>query len=177
MLPGEKDISAFKKETKKQARIFGTQKDAWRSGCAEAKTQKRPETFNARVRKRLDPKAKLLKIQSIRLNDDFRAVFKAGKRIKGSFLNLWILNSPQALSETPPKLGIIVSRKTSALATTRNLWKRRIREAFRKNQQSLARGRMFLVQARHREQVPSFQMIESEIFKLLELLNKGEKNG
>ncbi len=109
--------------------------------------------------------------QRIRSRRIFQILFKRGKLAKGTFLNLWSLKDPEILvsaqSDQAPQLGVIVSRKVSVRATKRNLWKRRIREAFRRQQSEIKRGTAILIQARSKDPVPAFRDIEIELRALL----------
>ena len=78
---------------------------------------------------------------------------------------MWALIETQELR---PRIGIIVSKKTNKSAVARNLWKRRIREAFRKNQSVIKPGVSVLVQSRKREcSAPAYKEIELDIMELL----------
>ncbi len=103
----------------------------------------------------------------------FRIVFEKGKRSKGRVINLWVCETAQ-LGETQksekPKLGVIVSRKTDLRATRRNLWKRRIREVFRKEQHQMREGITVLVQSKKQNAVPSYEDISKEMKHLLAAL-------
>ena len=112
--------------------------------------------------------------QRIKKDTAFQKVFTRGDFAKGLFLNLWVLIEPQ---ESRPRIGIIVSKKTNKSAAARNLWKRRIREAFRKNQSDVKPGASVLVQSRKREsKAPSYQEIESDMMELL-VKTKAVKRG
>lgn len=67
----------------------------------------------------------------------------------------------------PPALGMMVSRKTHLRANKRNLWKRRIREAFRIHQREIKNGLYILVQSRLQSEAPDFKTIEKEFLDLL----------
>lgn len=61
----------------------------------------------------------------------------------------------------------MVSRKTAAKAVERNLWKRRIREAFRKMQSALLPETAVLIQAQKGGKVPVLREISEELGELL----------
>jgi len=63
-------------------------------------------------------------------------------------------------------LGIIVSRKTDTRAVGRNVWKRRVREIFRKNQALLHPEAVCLVKVRAIQKQPSSQDMEQDLMKL-----------
>ena len=106
--------------------------------------------------------------QRIRGRRDFQAVFKHGFLAKGKVLRLWCYER-QGYSAKPqqPQIGIVVSRKTSALSTDRNLWKRRIREAFRRIQNQIKMNTKIVVRSAHQKRVPSYENIHSELKLLL----------
>jgi len=64
-------------------------------------------------------------------------VKKNGKRLKDHFFWMQLMKTEE--SDDYPKLGIIASRRFGG-AILRNRAKRRIREAFRRNQSSFRRG-------------------------------------
>lgn len=83
---------------------------------------------------------------------------------------VWVYKNPcqePERQEDLPKLGIRITRKAEPLATKRNLWKRRIREIFRKNQAQMKPGFQVLVQARKQASVPSYEVLENELMRLL----------
>lgn len=91
-------------------------------------------------------------------------IYQKGKFLKGSLLHLWVLRE----EAKPEKKAVViaVSRKVSLKAVVRNRWRRLIREAFRKNQQTLSNG-SFLIQARAVKRIPQYNEIESELQKLI----------
>ncbi len=92
---------------------------------------------------------KLSRAQRIRHANAFRAVFKNGRLLKGRRINLWVYRDTQnGERKELPRLGVIVSRKAARTAVKRNLWKRRIREVFRKNQQQLSLNLLLLIQVK-----------------------------
>jgi ribonuclease P protein component len=109
--------------------------------------------------------------QRIRKRRVFDTLFKKGRFFRGKFLRAWILKNPEGAKqrEIKPQMGVIVSRKTDLRATKRNLWKRRIREAFRKNQAKIKNNMAILIQAtRNPLAIPSIEMIQTELLELLE---------
>ena len=81
--------------------------------------------------------------------------------VKGKILRVWVLAGP-----AKPQLGLIVSRKAEARASARNLWKRRVREAFRRNQDKI-KPAVILVQALKVPKIPAYAEIETELIALL----------
>jgi ribonuclease P protein component len=110
--------------------------------------------------------------QRIRSASEFQAIHRHGKFARGRFINLWsyrgrrgkALESESAL----PVFGVIVSRKVNRRASSRNLWKRRLREIFRKHQHRLRRGTAFLVQAKACDKIPAFSELETELLSLFD---------
>ncbi len=103
----------------------------------------------------------------------FRIMFEKGKGRKGCLINLWVCETSQfeeMEKSEKPKLGVIVSRKTDLRATRRNLWKRRIREAFRRQQHQMRQGIAILVQSKKQSAVPSYEDISKEMKHLLAAL-------
>ncbi len=111
---------------------------------------------------------RLLPEQRIRKKLVFDAIFKQGRRVTGTYLNLWTYDGPEIKkSSHRPQIAIMVSRKVSLRANQRNLWKRRIREAFRRQQGEWKQGAAFLFQARPLKKVPLYSEIKEEVFKLI----------
>lgn len=85
-------------------------------------------------------------------------------------MRLWVCEDPEDKGDpaAKPQLGIIVSRKTDKRAVKRNLWKRRIRECFRKNQAKVKNNTAVLIQAaKSPAKMPSYQAIQTELFELM----------
>ncbi len=107
--------------------------------------------------------------QRIKKKKEFDFLFKFGRSAKGKFFTLWASdkNLPSAArSSRLPKIAVSVSRQVDSRAVGRNLWKRRIREAFRRNQEKVAEGTAALVKVR-RVEIPVYQEIEKELIFLL----------
>ena len=101
--------------------------------------------------------------QRIRKKQEFQNLFKKGKFARGKLLNLWVARDA---ARTAPAIGITVSRKTDSRATGRNLWKRRIREAFRRTQNRLKENLSFLFQSRLQEKTPAYAEILEDMENL-----------
>ena len=109
--------------------------------------------------------------QRIRKRKAFQTLFKKGRFAKGEFLRIWVCEDPEELKNpaAKPQMGVIVSRKTDLLAVKRNLWKRRIREAFRRNQAKIKTNTAVLIQAsKSPARMPTYLMIQTELLDLLE---------
>ena len=90
--------------------------------------------------------------------------------MRGEFLRVWVYEDPEGKGnpDAKPQMGVIVSRKTDPRAVKRNLWKRRIRESFRKNQAKIKSNTAVLIQtAKNPAKIPSSQVIQMELFELL----------
>ncbi|MCB9799842.1 MAG: ribonuclease P protein component [Candidatus Omnitrophica bacterium] len=108
----------------------------------------------------------------------FKKTVREGQFARGFWINLWVIETARlisfrrtenkAIAQTGPCLGIVVSRKVNKRATVRNLWKRRIREVFRKNQTLIQNGHTLVIQAKIKERVPLYTELEKEIKKLYE---------
>ena len=109
--------------------------------------------------------------QRIRKRKVFQTLFKEGRFFKGKFLRLWVCEDPEAKKNPKAKaqMGVIVSKKTDLRAVKRNLWKRRIRESFRKNQAKIKNNTAILIQAaKGPAGMPSYIEIQTELLELLE---------
>jgi ribonuclease P protein component len=108
--------------------------------------------------------------QRIRHRKLVQILFKKGKCYKGNLLILWIYQGPE-IAKKPlgktPAVGIMVSRKVDLRASRRNLWKRRIREAFRRQRLVTESPVAILIQSRKQKGVPSYEAVESELGSLL----------
>jgi ribonuclease P protein component len=86
--------------------------------------------------------------------------------MRGKLLKVWLLPedlpNPQTL-----KLGVRVSRRVHLRAVKRNLWKRRIKEAYRMLQHEILPGRLILVDAQRQEKIPGYPEIKAELQKIL----------
>lgn len=109
--------------------------------------------------------------ERIRGRKDFQLIFKKGKCAKGGFLNLWVYEGPEvsgAGSKRLARLGIVVSRRVDLRAAKRNLWKRRIREAWRRKGLRPLGPMAVVIQAKKQGKAPSFQALTLELTSLLE---------
>ena len=109
--------------------------------------------------------------QRIRKHGVFQTLFKQGRFVRGEFLRIWVCEDLEGKGgpAAKPQLGIIVSRKTDTRAVKRNLWKRRIREAFRRNQAKIKTNTAVLIQAsKSPARMPTYLMIQTELLDLLE---------
>jgi len=103
--------------------------------------------------------------QRIRGRRFFQLIFKKGRFTKGSFLNVWFYQVEKGGSRKP-QIAMMVSRKAARRAVDRNLWRRRIRESFREEQERLKPGSAIIVQSRIFPTVPSYHAIRNEMKKV-----------
>lgn len=104
--------------------------------------------------------------QRIKKKAEFDFLFKSGKPVKGSFFILFAADKNLPKPFRLPKIAVSVSRQVDSRAVVRNLWKRRVREAFRRNQEKISPGTAVLVKVRQKE-TPPYQEIEKELLLLL----------
>lgn len=74
-----------------------------------------------------------------------------------------------------PMIAVMISRKVAQRANKRNLWKRRIKEAFRRNQKEIKRGVAVLIQGRKVNDPPPYREIEKELIYFLKKAKAWEK--
>ncbi len=115
--------------------------------------------------------------QRLRKKWAFDFLFKKGQFFRGKFLHLWVFHdAAQKFGEAQgPKVGWIVSRRTHLRANKRNLWKRRLREAFRRLQKNCDPRLVLMVQARGAQEVPSYEKIFEELRMLMKEANEKAK--
>ena len=131
---------------------------------------------------------RLLRTQRIKKPSSFTAAIRKGVFLRGILLNIWFIHQDEAglveqgikglaKKETSgrPAVGIMVSKKVHLRAVKRNLWKRRIREAYRRNQSQFKPGWALVIQARKQEKIPRYAEIEKELFRLCVRANVMEK--
>lgn len=78
----------------------------------------------------------MVKINSLKKENEFKRVFKIGDVFGNKAFVIYYLKN----EETENRLGIIVSKKVSKKAVVRNKIKRRIKEAYRHNEDSFSKG-------------------------------------
>lgn len=107
--------------------------------------------------------------QRIRKKREFQFLFDKGKSARGKFLTVWAVERVPA-APAAPQCGVMVSRKVDLRAIGRNLWKRRIREAFRRSQHLFQPRISVLVKAQSGMKTPQYREIEQEMLALLKKL-------
>lgn len=101
----------------------------------------------------------------LRRREDFAKVYAKGDRYRGKYLNLRVLIDLSDPSNT--KIGIVVSKKFSKLAVSRNRSKRQLRAIFRQLLSQLRGGLQIVVTANTVQSTPSYQEIWDDLHKLL----------
>lgn len=84
------------------------------------------------------------------LRADYRRAFAEGKSFPSRSFVGWILGMDGGAAPEPPKLGVVVSRRTFPLSVERNRAKRLMREAFRLSKGCVGDGAMVLLIGRRR---------------------------
>jgi len=106
--------------------------------------------------------------QRIQKKETFSRIFKTGKRHAEKNINLWVAEknklSPEGVKKEGPLLGISVSKKVKKNAAGRNLWKRRIREAFRAEKAHIEQNIAVFVQAKTSEAIPTVRELREQLF-------------
>jgi ribonuclease P protein component len=100
----------------------------------------------------------------LRRRDDFAKVYANGDRYRGKYLNLKILLDVNAEST---KIGIVVSKKVSKLAVSRNRFKRQLRAIFRQLLSQLKGGLQIVVTVIASQSKPSYQQLCDDLKNLL----------
>ncbi|NUN64422.1 ribonuclease P protein component [Pseudanabaena biceps] len=99
----------------------------------------------------------------LRRREDFAKIYANGDRFRGKYLNLKIL---VVQNEPNIKIGIVVSKKVSKLAVSRNRFKRQLRAIFRQLLSQL-RGNLQIVVTVTTQSQPSYQEICDDLMILL----------
>lgn len=143
-----------------------TQENPWfpdaNEDCGRPKSPQPPPPCRPQSPRRLT----LPKTSKLRTRADFRRVAKQGQRLVGQSICIdWRRSS---LPYT--RLGLTVSTRYGA-AHERNLFKRRIREAFRTSRARLPLSLDLNIVPRQRAKSASYASLQSELIRLLGALN------
>ena len=113
----------------------------------------------------------------LRRREDFAKIYAKGDRYRGTYLSLRVLNNfnpspdqgqPHQQRHLPPtQVGIVVSKKASKLAVSRNRFKRQIRSIFRQVLSQLKDGLQIVVTVNPVQSTPSYQQIWDDLKILL----------
>ncbi|MBQ9979967.1 MAG: ribonuclease P protein component [Oscillospiraceae bacterium] len=101
-------------------------------------------------------------ITSLKKNFEFKRLYTRGESAVSPFLAVYAKKNRYGFN----RLGITVGTKVGK-AVTRNLVRRRIREAYRLNQDRLCQGCDIVIVARVRAASASYRQIEASMLKLL----------
>jgi ribonuclease P protein component len=100
----------------------------------------------------------------LRRREDFAKVYAKGDRYRGTYLNLrMFIDSNDPLT----RIGIVVSKKVSKLAVTRNRFKRQLRAIFRQLLSQLKNGLQIVVTVTTVQSKPSYQELWDDLKNLL----------
>jgi ribonuclease P protein component len=100
----------------------------------------------------------------LRRREDFAKVYAKGDRYRGKYLNLRIVCDR---NEAFTRIGIVVSKKVSKLAVTRNRFKRQLRAIFRQLLSQLKDGLQIVVTVTTVQSKPSYQELWDDLKNLL----------
>lgn len=100
----------------------------------------------------------------LRRREDFAKVYAKGARYKGTYLSLRILFD---INDPLTRIGIVVSKKVSKLAVTRNRFKRQLRAIFRQLLSQLKDGLQIVVTVTTVQSKPSYQELWDDLKNLL----------
>ncbi|MSR77386.1 MAG: ribonuclease P protein component [Candidatus Omnitrophica bacterium] len=107
------------------------------------------------------------KEQRVRREAEFQILYRKGTLAKGKSMTLRLWTDDGAAEGQKAKLAITVSRKVSKLAPQRNLWRRRIREIFRTQQQLIKSRTWIWVRVISDQRAPSYRVLCEEMCQLL----------
>jgi len=99
--------------------------------------------------------------QRIQKTINFNKIYRCGRCHKGQYLHIWVYEKVGGGGKA--RLGIIVSKRVSKLASDRNLWKRRLREAFRCHPQIFKTGYDYLIKAKTSGNPPTYVQLWRDI--------------
>ena len=105
-----------------------------------------------------------MKIEKLRKNSEFRAVYRRGKSFSNSSLVLYVFKNYK--NKDINRLGISVSKKVG-ISVVRNRIKRLVRESYRLNKYRLKTGYDFIFIARTTINGNSYLEVERHLINLL----------
>jgi ribonuclease P protein component len=118
-------------------------------------------TDRAAKRGEFDGDQRLRKAERLRKRPEYLATRKRGKRRAGRYFVVY--GRPNQRDHS--RLGVTASRKVGN-ATVRNWWKRRIREAFRRNKAEIPSGLDYVVIVKASASRPGFDDLRAELLEL-----------
>ncbi|MFZ5803082.1 MAG: ribonuclease P protein component [Candidatus Omnitrophota bacterium] len=99
----------------------------------------------------------------VRKRSEFLKIKKEGACAAGKYLRVWRLWDDEGGGS---RLGVIVGKRVARAASARSLWKRRLREVFRRSQQESQGRAAILVQPRIAAESPSYGTLKTEYRQL-----------
>jgi ribonuclease P protein component len=124
----EENLSTQQQKKEENTRLSPKNEYLRRTGGNQRKEKKRPRAADAVARNTMPPGSqKFSRQEKVLRSDEYRAIYRQGKKFFGRFVNAFCLGRAQTC-----RLGITVTRAVGN-AAERNKIKRRIREIFRKN--------------------------------------------
>jgi len=131
----EENVPAQQSQKKEDSRFSRADEVGWWSPRTQAPARQRPQAPGRLTSSRSEGYPPAIRLRKRR---EYQAAYQRGVRVPGSHLVLFILESDHGFA----RLGITATRKVGC-AVRRNLVRRRLREIFR----------------RHREQIPSWDLV------------------
>lgn len=118
--------------------------------------------------------------QHLRRQGDFRAIREHGRRYNCGAFTLWCLRREPAAGADPastplPRVGVVASTSAVGHAVLRNRAKRRLREIFRRNQDSAPAGCDLLLTARREMVAAPFSDLEKKFVEACQRVAPREK--
>ena len=106
-----------------------------------------------------------MKSSTLKTNRDFRRVYNRGKSVLMPSIVLYKLPTRHPIN----RIGFTVSNKIGN-AVTRNRIRRRLREAYRLNEDRIKEGFDLVIVARHKSVESDYKSLESELIDALSFL-------
>lgn len=104
----------------------------------------------------------MAKVETIKKNNDFQAVFSSGQVFGNKHFVLHYVRNHKKMN----RIGVIVSKKVSKKAVDRNRIRRQVKEIFRKNNGKLKQGYDLIVIAKTSCIDTDFNIMESSFMHL-----------
>lgn len=101
----------------------------------------------------------LVKINSLKKQNDFNRVFKKGEVFGNKTFVIYYLKNSEEIN----RLGIIVSKKVSKKSVIRNKIRRRIKEAYRFNEDSFLTGYDLIIIAKGSSEEEKYSDLEKSL--------------
>jgi ribonuclease P protein component len=115
--------------------------------------------------------------ERVRNAGDFTVILRTGSRVRGHFVDAWWAPDPHPAPDGRNRIGVAAGRKLGN-AVVRNLLKRRIREAYRRNRKELSwRGVAVIFMASRRMIGADAREVEADVRQLLATLEAASIGG